>query len=197
MLIQAADHDMHPDALLVPFGILEVARGSTPINQLNILFGQSCETADFIVDALQTWWASRGGQHAGLRRLTIEQDNGPEISSSRTQFLKRLVEFADATRLEIELAYFPPYHSKYNPIERCWGILEQHWNGAILDSIEAALQWARTMTWRGLSPFVHYLPTTYQRGVKLTRQALKPTLQRLKRHIDLPKWSLNIQPQTA
>jgi transposase len=28
----------------------------------------------------------------------------------------------------------PPDHSKYNPIERCWGILENHWNGTLLAS---------------------------------------------------------------
>src|SRR5262245_2149031 len=33
------------------------------------------------------------------------------------------------TGLTVRLAYYPPYHSKYNPIERCWGILENHWNG--------------------------------------------------------------------
>jgi transposase len=43
--------------------------------------------------------------------------------------MKRLTEFADKNNLEIALAYYPPYHSKYNPIERGWGILENHWNG--------------------------------------------------------------------
>ncbi|NCR97904.1 MAG: hypothetical protein EWV58_05860 [Microcystis aeruginosa Ma_MB_F_20061100_S19] len=37
-------------------------------------------------------------------------------------------------------------HSKYNPIERCWAVLENYWNGAILDSIDAALNWASNMT---------------------------------------------------
>jgi transposase len=36
-------------------------------------------------------------------------------------------------------AYYPPYHGKYNAIERCWGILELHWNGALLDSLDAVL----------------------------------------------------------
>jgi len=31
--------------------------------------------------------------------------------------------------------YYPPYHSKYNLIERCWGILENHWNGTLLNSV--------------------------------------------------------------
>ena len=122
----AADHDMHPDAILVPFCVLEVSRGAKKIQQLNVLFGHSRETADFIVDGLKRWWLSRREHHQGVRRLMIEWDNGPEISSARTQFLKRLVGFADETGLEIELVYLPPYHSKYNPTERGWGVLEQH-----------------------------------------------------------------------
>jgi hypothetical protein len=37
---------------------------------------------------------------------------------------KRIVEFVDATRLEVELVYYPPYHSKYNAMEHCWGVLD-------------------------------------------------------------------------
>ena len=47
--------------------------------------------------------------------------------------MARLTAFADAFGLTIQLAYYPPYHSKYNPIERVWGVLEQHWNGDLLD----------------------------------------------------------------
>ena len=42
------------------------------------------------------------------------------------------------------------YHSKYNPIERCWAALEQFWNGAILDSVETTLQWASNLRWKGI-----------------------------------------------
>ena len=193
----AADHDMDPDAILVPFGVLEVSRGAEKIQQLNVLFGHSRETADFIVDGLTLWWLSRREHHLGVRRLMIELDNGPEISSARTQFLKRMVEFADETGLEIELVYLPPYHSKYNPIERGWGVLEQHWNGAILDTIETALEWARTMIWRGVKSLVYEIKTTYERGVKLTRTAMRPINDRLQRDSVLPKWSLVISPNTG
>ena len=50
-----------------------------------------------------------------VRRLIIDLENGPHNSGSRTQFLKRMVEFADWSALEIRLVYHPPYHSKYNP----------------------------------------------------------------------------------
>lgn len=190
--VRAADHDMGAQAVLVPFGILEASRGDRPIDQLWLGFGESAETSDFLADALQTWWTERQAVHAGVRRLHIELDNGPELNSSRTQFMKRLVEFADQSGLEIELVYFPPYHSKYNPIERCWGVLEQHWNGSLLSSIETALRWAASMTWRGLPPIVHRIAGLYHRGVRLTRSAFRPIAARLNRSRNLPKWSVVI-----
>ncbi|MCC3501286.1 MAG: transposase [Microcoleus sp. PH2017_15_JOR_U_A] len=44
----------------------------------------------------------------------------------------RIIELSQAIGLRIRLIYYPPYHSKYNPIERCWAALEHYWNGAIL-----------------------------------------------------------------
>ena len=143
--VKALDHDMSPEAVLVPAGILEV-----DTNQLSIVFGTSRCTSDFMADCLDLWWSKRSGAHAKIGRLQIDLDNGPQIASSRTQFMKRMVEFSDRTGLEVELVYYPPYHSKYNLIERCWGILEQHWNGALLSTIETALSWAATMTWKGV-----------------------------------------------
>ncbi len=72
------------DALLVPFGILEIGCGAQPIDQLWIGFGQSRETADFIADSLERWWEQRRTVHLGIKRIQINLDNGPEISSSRT-----------------------------------------------------------------------------------------------------------------
>ena len=50
----------------------------------------------------------------------IDLDGGAATRSDRTQFIKRMVELSDAINLRIRLIYYPPYHSKYNPIERCW-----------------------------------------------------------------------------
>jgi len=187
----AADHDRHPAAVLAPAGILEVDSG-----QLNVVFGTSRDTSDFVADCLELWWAHRQAAHPQVRRLLINLDNGPEIGSSRTQFMKRLVEFSDQHPLTLELAYSPPYHSKYNRIERCWGILENHWNGALLSTVEAALQWAQTMTWRGVVPFVHLLDHVDHTGVRLTKRLFQPIAKRLLRSPTLPKWSLTIQPQS-
>jgi len=130
-----------------------------------------------------------------VRCIQIELDNGPEIASSRTQFMKRLVEFSDRYQVAIKLVYFPPYHSKYNPIERVWGILEQHWNGTLLNTVEVVLRWAATFTWRGHTPLVHQLETVYERGLKLTKLAFRPIAARLRRADGLRKWSVSIAPQ--
>ena len=190
--VHAADHDMQPDAILAPAGILEVDRG-----QLNIIFGTSRDTSDFVADALDLWWANRHAFYPQVRRLLINLDNGPEVGSSRTQFMNRLVAFSDRTRLTLELAYYPPYHSKSNRIERCWGILENHWNGTLLSTIATTLEWAKTMTWRGVRPMVHLLDRVYQTGVKLTKAAFRPVAARLERSVTLPKWSLVIHPTSG
>ena len=132
--VKALDHDMAPEALLVPFGILELNRRAVPIHQPWFLFGHSKQTSDFLADGLDQWWQERKAVHPGVQRLHIELDNGPEIASSRTQFLKRMVEFVDRHRVAVELVYLPPYHSTYNPLARCWGLLERHGSGARLSS---------------------------------------------------------------
>ena len=69
------------------------------------------------------------------------------------------------------MVYYPPYHSKYNPIERCWGILETHWNGTLLETVDTVLHWARTMTWKAVRPSVHLLDKAYANGVRVAKKA--------------------------
>ena len=109
--------------------------------------------------------------------------------------MQRMVEFADHNGLEVVLVYYPPYHSKYNPIERCWGSLENHWNGTLLDSVATALNWASTMTWKGLFPVVRLLENTYEKGVRVARKLFQKVSQRLMRDETLPKYFVRISPK--
>ena len=108
--------------------------------------------------------------------------------------MQRLVSFVDQYGITVRLAYYPPYHSKYNSIERCWGILENHWNGALLDTIETVLQFASTMTWKGIHPVVELVSTAYQTGVKLSKEAMEVVEARLTRADTLGKWFIDIVP---
>ena len=106
--------------------------------------------------------------------------------------MQRIVNFVQQYHVTVRLAYYPPYHSKYNPIERCWGILENHWNGTLLDSIDTVLQFARTMTWHGKHPVVTLVTTTYQTGVRLTKEAMETVEAYIKRLPDLGKWFVDV-----
>ena len=91
----------------------------------------------------------------------IYLDNGPNNAGNRTRFLQRLVEFADWSGLTLRLVYYPPYHSKYNPIERCWSALERKWNGVLLTCLKVVLQCALRMFWNGKHPTVKRLEGDY------------------------------------
>ena len=186
---KADDHDDHWESVLVPFGILDV--GS---DQLAIYFGQSAETSDFIVDCLEAWWDDYQEYYPDIDSLAIDLDGGSAVRSNRTQFIKRMVQFVDTTKLSVHLIYYPPYHSKYNPIERCWAALENYWNGTILTSVEEALQWAANMTWNGFEPVVHLVEGIYETNITVPKDELEPYEQQWQRSEDLPKWDVIIVP---
>jgi len=124
---QALDHDFQPDETVTPYGLF-----LPEYNETYLYLVQSFASSDFMVDSLIDFWKTSQSRFPKIKKLLINLDNGGENSSRRTQFMKRIVEFVDETGIEIELVYYPPYHSKYNPIERVWGVLEKHWNGALL-----------------------------------------------------------------
>jgi transposase len=133
-------------------------------------------------------------EQTSMELLQLKIDNGPESSGVRTQFLNRIVEFADQIGKPIQLLYYPPYHSKYNPIERCWGILEKHWNGTLLRDVNTMLSWAQTMTWKGIHPIVELNRKIYAKSISLSKTAMKAIEKRLQRNPELPKWDILIQP---
>lgn len=187
---RAADHDMGCEEKHTPFGMVDEDSG-----ELHIAFGSSAKTSDFIMDSLEAYWAHLPPQErAAIGQLQIKADNGPESNGRRTRFLKRMVDFCDRIGKPIQLLYYPPYHSKYNPVERCWGILEKHWNGAMLADVDTMLGWARSMTWKGLHPVVTLTRQIYEKGVSLSRKTMQSVEARLERNPLLPNWDILIRP---
>ena len=185
------DHDPPAKEKLVPIGILMLVTGA-----LTLQFG-SRETSDAWVDALQLWWRQVRAGLGHVQRLVISLDNGPKNSGRRTQFLKRMVQFADWSGLEIRLVYYPPYHSKYNPIERCWSALEKKWNGVLLNGLKVVLRCVWRMTWKGRHPTVRCLPGAYPDGVRVAAKEMKQYEARLQRSATLPKYDITITPRAT
>ena len=188
-MIKGWDHDPPTKAKLVPFGILMVASGA-----LMLLFG-SRETSDAWADALQSWWRHVRISLGHVKRLVIYLDNGPKNSGRRTQFLKRMVQFADVSGLEIRLVYYPPYHSEYHRIERCWSALEKKWNGVLLTGLKVVPRCALRMTWKGRHPTVRRIHGAYPDGVRVVAKEMRQYEARLQRSASLPKYDITIKPR--
>lgn len=187
---KANDHDFNVIGKTTPVGFL-----IPKSNDLNLYMISSRVTSDCIVDLLQDWWNEKQQAFPGVNKLVINLDNGPEQQSHRTQFMKRIQEFSNQNHIEIQLAYYPPYHSKYNPIERTFGILEQHWSGELLDSLEAVYGYAKSMTWKGNHPTVRVIDTIYKTGVKVGKQAMELLNTGFERLKGLEKWFVSVHPR--
>lgn len=191
ILVKAADHDFKPADKVTPYCIFLPDH-----HRAYLYFTCSRVTSDFIADCLLDCWQQIREDFPEVLTLLLHQDNGPENHSRRTQFMLRMTQLADHLRLSIQLAYYPPYHSKYNPVERFWGILEQHWNGDLLDSVDTVLNFAKSMTWNQQHPVVHMMHTFYDIGVRLTQKAMAQLELRLERLPGLEKYFVLIRPHS-
>ena len=189
LTIKAWDHDFKPKAKVTPVGVF-----LPQYDELYLFLVSGKVTADCLVDCIDQTWLMLAERFPTVQTLMLNLDNGPENHSRRTQFMKRLTELTDEYQLTINLAYYPPYHSKYNPVERVWGVLEQHWNGSLLDSLNTVFEFAKTMTYNGVYPVVQQLSKTYLTGVKLTKKAMSELEQRFERLPALEKYFVSIPP---
>jgi hypothetical protein len=186
--VEAADHDFGDKGSLTPFSILLPQH-----DNLFVSFAESKITSDYIWDRIEEHWPEWQANYCPST-LVINQDNGPENSSRRTQFIKRAVEFANQHGVSISLAYYPPYHSKYNPVERTHGALEQYWNGMLLTDVETTIRIAENMTWKGKHPVVSLVSLIYKTGVKLTKKAMAAYEKVINRKPGLEDWFVDISP---
>jgi hypothetical protein len=188
--VKALDHDMCVKEKLVPGGILEPVSGKS-----FLFFGTNYKTSDFIADALLLWWKHRRQELCGLTQLVINLDNGPQCNGRRSQFLLRMTKFADLTGLCVRLVYYPPYHSKYNAIERYWAGLEKSWNGYLLSTVTTVFNRAGNFLWKGVRTIVRLLDAAYEKGVKVCGREKRDLEHRLQRSTDLHWWDITIQPK--
>ena len=190
--VKALDHDMRPKEKLVPGGILEPVTGKA-----FVFYTASNKTSDFMVDGLLLWWNENKQRLSTVTNLVVNMDNGPECSGRRSQFLLRMVEFADMRHLSIRLIYYPPYHSKYNAIERYWAGLEKSWNGYLLNTTVAVLKRTANFAWKGLRATVNLMDAIYEKGVKLCGKEKVALEQQLQRSPKLPWYDIIIHPKMA
>jgi len=106
-----------------------------------------------------------------------------------------MVEFADHTGKSIRLLYYPALSQQI----RSGGALPGNpgkalWNGAKLTDAQTMLEWAKSMTWKGVHPVVELSRTVYQKGITVVKAAMQSVESRRERNPLLPKWDISIRP---
>jgi len=162
--MEVYDHDYphlaHGTA--IPYGIYDEQR-----NEGFVYLGSSCETSDFACDAIKAWWNSQGKRHYPKATSILCLADGGGSNSSRTHVFKEsLQNLANTIGLPIRLAHYPPYTSKWNPIEhRLFPHLTRSMQGVILNSLELVQELIRkTTTTTGLRVFARISKKMYDAG---------------------------------
>src|SRR3954454_10018809 len=195
--IRVFDHDFAEFAqgVVLPHGIYDLK-----LNRGYIHLGTSHDTSEFACDCLKDWWERFGrAAYPGARSLLVLCDGGGSNPADNDNGQAHLFR-ADVQRLvndlglEIRVAHYPPYASKYNPIEhRLFPHLTRVCRGVIFHTIDVVAELMRKASTRtGLSVVVDILDKVYQTGRKVS-QATKDAVN-LVRDTVLPRWNYRILP---
>ena len=89
---------------------------------------------------------------------------------------------------------YPPYHSKYNPVERVWAAVEQYWNGTLLNSVDKVINTLHNVKWKNVNLNATFVDKAYQKGISLAEKEMKKLEDFLIRKPLLEKWDVWIKP---
>jgi hypothetical protein len=191
--IEVFDHDWKSlaDGVAIPHGLYDL---NLNVGYLHI--GVSHDTGAFACDALRDWWQQHGsGHYATANSILLLCDGGGSNGARQYLFKQDLQSLVNELGIEIRIAHYPPYTSKYNPIEhRLFPHLTRVCQGVIFQSVEMVCElMAKAKTKTGLSVFATVLNKVYETGRKVS-QEFKETMQIVFDEF-LPKWNYTAKPQ--
>jgi len=165
--LQTYDHDFKSfaEGVVIPHGIYDQRR-----NIGYIQLGTSHDTSEFACDSFRHWWDTYGRKHyPDATSILVLCDGGGSNSARHYIFKQDLQELADEIDVEIRIAHYPPYCSKYNPIEhRLFPHVTRACQGVVFTSVELVKElMENTHTKTGLRAFVHVIDKAYQTGQKV------------------------------
>jgi Rhodopirellula transposase DDE domain len=191
-VIEAFDHDFPSAAsgVVIPHGLYDLKRNRGHVN-----LGTSHDTSEFACDSLRHWWEGQGrASYPRATSLLLLCDGGGSNSATQYLFKEDLQRLADRIGIEVRVAHYPPYTSKYNPIEhRLFPHLTRACQGVIFHTVELVkglMERARTAT--GPEVTVDILDKVYQTGRKYAAD-FKETMRIVFDDV-LPKWNYRAIP---
>jgi Rhodopirellula transposase DDE domain len=193
--IEVNDHDFGSmgSGVVIPHGIYDVGR-----NRGFVHLNTSHDTSEMACDSLEAWWQADGrSAYPRATGLLILCDGGGSNSSSRYVFKEEPQKLATRLGIEIRVAHYPPYCSKYNPIEhRFFPHVTRACRGVIFGSLETARHYiSKAGTTTGLEVEVKVLEKVYETGRKCTagfKETMKIVFDAL-----LPRWNYRAVPQSG
>ena len=191
--IETNDHDFASagTGTVIPHGIYDVGRNAGCIH-----LNTSHDTSELACDSIAAWWEGHGQTaYPRAKKLLVLCDGGGSNSASRYVFKEELQKLATRLGLEIRVAHYPPYCSKYNPIEhRLFPHVTRACRGVIFRTLETVRYYvSKTETNTGLTVQVGILEKVYQTGRKCAagfKKSMKIVFDKI-----LPKWNYTAVPQ--
>lgn len=187
------DHDF-PSAgtgKLIPHGIYDLAN-----EHAHIHLNTSSDTSELCCDSVASWWMQYGQTaYPKAKRLLILCDGGGSNSALAYLFKEDLQRLANRLGIEVRIAHYPPYCSKYNPIEhRVFAHVSRACQGVIFHTVSIAKQFIeRAKTSTGLRVTASVLERVYATGRKYAagfKEAMKIVFDDY-----LPKWNYRAVPE--
>lgn len=190
---RAFDHDFPSWAtgVVIPHGIYDLARNRGHIN-----VGLSHDTSQFACDSFRWYWNRIGRQcHPHATSILWMCDCGGSNSANQHLFKRDLQNLVNDIGIEIRIAHYPSYCSKYNPIERrFFPHIARACQGMLFDTLDTAVRLMRNAsTTTGLKTTVNVIRRVYETGRKVARN-FKATMTILFDEL-LPKWNYRAVPQ--
>lgn len=191
--LEVYDHDFASlqTGLAIPHGIYDMKS-----NQAYINLGSSHDTAEFFFDSMVQWWENQGKhRYPNATKLLILCDGGGSNSSRHYVFKEAVKKLADTIGICVRIAHYPPYCSKYNPIEhKAFPHVTRALSGIVLDSLKTVKELieTRAKTKTGLKTFVNIIDKSYATGKK----ASDFFMEKMPIVFDkfLPKWNYKAMP---
>jgi len=193
--VETLDHDFcsAAEGKLIPHGIYDLFRNHAHIN-----LNTSHDTSELCCDSIARWWQEHGlPAYPSSRRLLILCDGGGSNNATHYLFKEDLQRLANRLGLELRIAHYPPYCSKFNPIEhRVFPHITRACQGVIFHTVDIARQFiARAKTTTGLKVTVGLLDKVYVTGRKYAADFKKN--MRILFDDYLPRWNYRAVPQTV
>lgn len=160
------DHDFPhlADGIVIPHGIYDVLKNKAYVN-----IGTSRDTSEFACDSIREWWYNQGRyDYPKATSILMLCDSGGSNSYRHYIFKQDLENLVAEIGVEIRVAHYPPYASKWNPIEhRVFCHISRALKGVVFESHKLVKKLIeRTKTKTGLTVKCNIIKKVYETGRK-------------------------------